>query len=86
MEIQDHRCPNCFTICDAVKGVTGKRGPKSGDFTICYYCSFINIFNEDFSLRAATNQEINELDEETKDQLLKISSAIKDLNFKPQLR
>lgn len=55
-----HTC-KCGKKMDRASGITGDRGPKSGDISVCLRCGNINIFNEDLTLRDLTMDELLEL-------------------------
>lgn len=51
------KCPECGHKIDAA---TGPVVPKAGDVSICIYCSAINVFNADRTIRPATDEEMRE--------------------------
>jgi hypothetical protein len=40
--------------------------PEVGDISVCAYCSTVGCFDEDFNLVKMSDEEFNNLDEETK--------------------
>ena len=59
-------CPCCGETMDAATCANGDHLPKAGDFSLCIYCRAINIFEEDLTIRAARQEEIDALDDETR--------------------
>jgi hypothetical protein len=74
MSITHHKantCPFCEYVMDASKEVSGKSvSPTVGDYSICFNCTNILIFDEDLSLRR-TNED-DEISDETLDMLLEM--------------
>ena len=51
-------CAACGKVLDVAASVTGQReAPRHGDLSICAYCHAVNVFQDDGTLRAATEAE-----------------------------
>lgn len=55
------QCLTCGKEHDGALGVDSNDKPKPGDVSICINCCALHIFNDDFSFRAPTEQDILEL-------------------------
>lgn len=60
-------CPDCKNLLSAATSIEsdGSAQPRPNDLTICAYCASILIYNKDFSLRKATESDLNSLDVDT---------------------
>lgn len=58
------KCPNCNKGIEEATGINASVKPKEGDVSICIYCSSINKFNKDLTLRIANEADIAELKED----------------------
>ena len=56
----EKECPICLHVCYAVSGVDDADVPVAGDLIVCGHCKAILTFEEDFSFREATADEIAE--------------------------
>lgn len=54
-------CPECGKLLDGAAAPGSDAEPKAGDFSICFGCQFIHVFNEDLSLRAPTEEDLMDL-------------------------
>lgn len=54
-------CPACGYRIDRATGIRGSFSPKQGDFSICFKCAELLVFNQDLTIRLATEAEINDL-------------------------
>jgi transcription initiation factor IIE alpha subunit len=75
-------CPKCKNKLDAVTPV-GRPATKAekGDYTVCAYCGAALRFTDNKGhLRAITDEEEEKMDDETRDMLNGIQSAIKARN------
>lgn len=70
-------CPGCGAKLDAATSTDGDYDPKPGSVSICAYCGSIAIFEDDMSLRPLTQEEIDELPDDAREQILSISEFIK---------
>ncbi len=56
-------CPVCNHVLtratNAGTGIDSK--PEPGDYTVCIYCHFLLVFNDDYSLRTPTEKDIEEM-------------------------
>ena len=55
---------NCLTCNAKLSGAsnTGDVGPAPGDFSICWYCQAVMVYNDNLTLREPTEQDIAEMD------------------------
>jgi hypothetical protein len=51
-------CPACGNGASAATTETGAK-PDAGDIAVCAYCSRVNLYEADLSLRAATQAELD---------------------------
>jgi len=76
-EMKENACPDCGKLLDRATNVSGSNEePSPGDITICNRCGSFLTFAQDLSLELLDPEEFNELDEEFKNQLLKIQEYI----------
>lgn len=54
-------CPSCQQRLDAATGIGGRRRPKPGNVTLCFYCGHILVFDEGLLLREPTGEEMHEI-------------------------
>jgi DNA-directed RNA polymerase subunit RPC12/RpoP len=76
------KCPKCKNKLDAVTPV-GRPATKAekGDYTVCGYCGAALRFTDDKGhLRSITDEEEEQMDDETRDYLSHIQSVIKARN------
>jgi hypothetical protein len=57
-------CPHCGAAHDCASNVTGHTAPKPGDFTVCVRCGEASRFVTPTELRAATREDLEELEPE----------------------
>lgn len=69
-------CPYCGLHANTATDVTGTRGPKPGNYTICLKCAGLSIFKEDLSLREAEEEDLELLTEENLEKILKYQTAL----------
>lgn len=64
--VKKSKCPNCRVEWNGATDLETPKAvpPSSGDFTICVNCGQINIFDENLSLKKATEEELKELTSE----------------------
>jgi hypothetical protein len=55
--IPPSECPRCGKEIDAVDEVGGDAFPSEGEFSICFGCLGVNVFNPDLTLRLPTKLE-----------------------------
>lgn len=54
-------CPHCSRSSNMVMGDLGAGGgPEAGDYNICVYCRQVSIYNDDFTVRRPTGEELIE--------------------------
>ena len=75
--IQPSNCPVCLKQFDAATSPFGDSAPTPGDLTVCIYCASFLIFEQDLRLRLMTEQEIGELPDEARIQIMRVRRAIK---------
>ena len=51
-------CPVCDCPIDGVGNFFGDDGPRPGAVAVCMECRNVNVFAEDLTLRAPTDQEL----------------------------
>ena len=54
-------CPDCQMPIDALNGANHDHAPRPGDRSICAYCACLMVINDDMTMRAATQDEIEKL-------------------------
>ncbi len=76
------KCPKCGKGLDTHESLDAvdKRGPEEGDLSICSKCGSLNIFNKDYTLRAITEEEINEIHPQQLSEINNIVDKIKKMN------
>lgn len=74
-----NNCPVCKHYIDAATCVEYDYTPQQDDISLCLYCSSVNAFNSDLTLRAMTDSEIGDLPHEVKQHIQKARKAIKDV-------
>jgi len=56
-------CPVCLGELDHATSLIEKVSPSPGDISICINCAVTLVFNEDLSLRAATDSDLEGVDQ-----------------------
>lgn len=75
---KDALCPKCGTHVDCATHMSGKAvKPKPDDVSLCVGCGSIMFFNDDLSIRVATAEELEEMDQDQVKMLLILSWAMK---------
>ena len=69
-------CPSCGKILDAASPLEEGAKPSPGDITLCFYCSSILVFGEDFALREMSSHEFENLDMDFQLQLRHLQQQI----------
>jgi RNase P subunit RPR2 len=59
--VPEVRCPKCQKRLSAASSIKHEEPPEAGSVTICLYCGHVMIFQEDKTLRPATQAEIEDL-------------------------
>lgn len=57
-------CPKCKAKADGFTSTEGIAIPKDGDWSVCMYCQSLNVYvktGDQYSLRLATDAEVEEL-------------------------
>lgn len=65
-------CPGCHI---AFNVILGNYQPNPDDISICTNCGQLNVFNNDYSQRKATKQELAELEQQDPEGYSKIMRA-----------
>ena len=55
------RCPACFRRVDGATDPINDAMPKSGDLSVCGYCTTLCVFNDDLTVRAMHEHEFDAL-------------------------
>jgi RNase P subunit RPR2 len=71
-------CPDCKNLLSAATSIESDEStqPRPNDLTICIYCASILIYNKDFSLRRATESDLDSLSADTLASLQKAKVAV----------
>lgn len=69
------KCPVCSEILDGATNVTDDTSPQKGDVSICVYCGSVLVFNEDQTLRIATDEELKSMPADRMDMIKTIQVA-----------
>jgi hypothetical protein len=64
-------CPACGADLEASTSVNGDYHPKPGDLSMCVYCTSFLCFTQGLALRMATEAELAELDDDSRNLLLR---------------
>lgn len=75
-ETPPNKCQSCGETCDCASHKDTKEPPQKGDFSVCFYCGEIHVFDENLKLRKATQDEIN------KDKIVAAQLAVASHNIK----
>lgn len=51
------QCPYCKHRVEVAAALNGDRGPKAGDFSICFYCEKPSVFTDNLYLRVLTDED-----------------------------
>ncbi len=70
-------CPNCKCVLDGAASLMGAHTPSEGDFSVCAYCTSINIFGPKLQLRVATKEELENVSEGLRLTLTRAQDLIK---------
>lgn len=69
---------NLLTISLLVSASDGSDyNPEPGSLSICAYCGVISTFEDDLSIRPMTSKEIDELPDDIKSEVMRMSNLIK---------
>jgi hypothetical protein len=71
-----NHCPSCSEKLDAATGHDGQGIPEAGDISVCFYCGTVLQFGENLTVHVASNATLQELPEDCKEQIAKISRFI----------
>jgi hypothetical protein len=66
-------CPACGKQADGATSTHGRK-PRFHDIAVCGYCSAINTYRHDLTLRAVTPMEIDALPRALKEELARFTS------------
>ena len=73
------KCPSCKATLTGASNV-GEVGPVPGDFSICWYCQAVMVFNDDLTLREPTEEDIAEVDTLKLSQMQRAAKRHRDEN------
>lgn len=73
---QAGECPDCFERVDAASSESG-RMPSPGDFSVCAMCGAILRYSEDLQVRRINDGELDELQPDQREILLKYHHAFR---------
>ena len=74
-----NNCPVCKVSVDTATCIENDHTPDQDDISLCLYCSSVNAFNSDLTLRAMTDREIGDLPHEVRRHIQRARKAIKDV-------
>lgn len=75
-ETKLNECPVCKHKIDrASETMEGGREPKGGDFSVCIYCTAFLRFEDDMTLRKATQADMDELPPEARQTMARVRWA-----------
>ena len=75
--IQENNCPCCGYKSDAATNMTNEKlVPKSGDLSICINCGDFLQYGDNLILNKLTESVLDDIDQETLDEMLLIRKAI----------
>lgn len=69
-DLPDTKCFKCGWEMNAASSVGQDAVPSSGDVSLCIECGAINIFADDMTLRAPTDTEALEVEENPQQMIL----------------
>ncbi len=75
----ENNCPVCKSSIDAATCIENDCTPEQDDISLCLYCSSVNAFNSDLTLRAMTDSEIGDLPHEVRQHIQKARKAIREV-------
>ena len=67
-------CPQCGNH-NTGASMDEDASPVAGDISICFYCGYVSVFNEDLSLRAITTDEKQALPADVLERINKLQEA-----------
>lgn len=72
-------CPVCHAPLDAASGKPGQGDarPRPGDFSVCFRCGEVFVFQEDMKCRSADLNDLMSLDEKFREDLGKMQAFIR---------
>lgn len=86
-KIKGSPCPSCNKTLDGLSATDDLPAiPSPGDLTICFYCMTVCMFNHDLSLRLVPAEEIEEMDPESKNEVVRLAAAISLIRSGSRLR
>lgn len=78
---KSNHCPSCNKHLDAASGLTDSDiSPKEGDFSICAYCGAVLRFRQELTVELATEEDLDEIDDEGLMSLAIMQSTILNRN------
>jgi len=73
-------CPACGHLLDADGVALGEDArPTPGDVSVCMYCTSFLVFEPDLSRRAMTDDEVGELPDDVRMELIRVRRTIKSM-------
>ena len=74
------QCPTCKRIVNGFSSLDQEHSPTEGDYTICAYCLEFNVFTDNLGLRPFTDKDMDSIDSEGFDELLKVRKMLANAN------
>lgn len=69
-------CPSCGKSNNSTTGINSQEQPKPGDVSICFYCAFVSVFDENLKLTPISKQQLESLPQDVIFQISKAKLAI----------
>lgn len=75
----ESNCPQCNYFMDASTSIDGDEDikPSPGDISLCIKCGAMLDFDDDMKLQFLSQEKFEELDENTRSQIVSARAAIK---------
>jgi len=75
----ESNCPQCNYFMDASTSIDGDENvkPSPGDISLCIKCGAMLDFDDDMKLQFLRQEKFEELDDETRSQILSARAVIK---------
>ena len=70
-------CPFCGKQLDRATCPKEDAAPVEGDLTVCVGCGGVMVFGKELVLRRASQEELDELDDVSRLNLVRVSQALK---------
>lgn len=69
---EKHKCPTCGEGQDALTNSIGEGAPSAGALTVCWKCGAVCLIEEGGKRKALTDEDLESLSEDEREQLFKI--------------